>query len=82
MELIELNETTCLYVDEEYACFQGYTEDLNQLKESVTVAIPLKEITNNMEYWLESRAKFIIKKEKQLKEEKQKLKKRVKLIKE
>ena len=80
MDYIELKKIDCLYVDGPYACFQGYTkEDLSKQLKSIILSIPLKEITDNMDYWLEKRAKNIITKEKRLLSEKKKLKKQVKL---
>ena len=80
MDYIELKEIDSLYVDGPYACFQGYADDSNKVfDEPIVLSIPLKEITYNMDYWLEKRAKIIIQKEKDLKEEKQKLKRQLKL---
>ena len=80
MDYIELKKIDCLYTDGLYACFQGYTkEDLSKQLKSIVLSVPLKEITDNMDYWLEQRTKNIIKKEKRLVNEKQKLKKQIKL---
>ena len=80
MDYIELKKIDCLYVDGPYACFQGYSkEGLSKQLKSIVLSVPLKEITDNMDYWLEQRTKNIIKKEKRLVNEKQKLKKQIKL---
>jgi hypothetical protein len=80
MDYIELKQIDSLYVDGPYACFQGYAEDSNKVfDEPIVLSISLKEITDNMDYWLEKRAKNIIKKEKRLLSEKKKLKKQIKL---
>ena len=74
---IDLQHIESLWVVDNVAHFDGYN-NLND-EEATTVELPLNEITDNLDYFIERRIEYITRQKKRLNEEQKKLKEKLKL---
>jgi hypothetical protein len=74
---IDLQHIESLWVTDNVANFEGYNTLYDS--EATTVELPLNEITDNLDYFIERRIEYITRQKKSLNDEQKKLKEKLKL---